>query len=92
MFLNFQFALLCWQVQTKRSCLFSFFTDIRLDDAPYIEATSLDSTIHLAAIQIALDALQASGDQEALPSLDELSPSAVFFLAYGQVRKSSTEQ
>jgi hypothetical protein len=73
-------------MNSRRSCLSSFFTNIRLDDEPYIKRTSLDTTIHLAGIQIALEALRThelSDSFQSLPGID-YSPDAIFFLAYGQ--------
>lgn len=67
-------------------CLSSFFTSIRLDDAPYIERTSLDSLLHLGGIQVALDAFQSLDlTFPSLPSLQEFNSNAIFFIAYGQV-------
>ncbi|ODM93644.1 Endothelin-converting enzyme 1 [Orchesella cincta] len=74
-------------IDQRRTCLVSFFVNIRLDDADYIERTSLDSTMHLAGIQIALDAL-VNHDLGTiflgLPALENLPPNALFFLSYVQ--------
>jgi predicted metalloendopeptidase len=80
-------------INSRRKCLSSFFTNIRLDDEPYIERTSLDSTMHLAGIQIALGAISNHplyGEFLALPDLNQYSPTAQFFIAYGQSQCSSS--
>ena len=80
------------QVEAKRRCLASFFTQIKLDDELYIERTSLDSTIHLGGIQLAFDTLKERASQDLLaylPSLQKLNPLAVFFVSYVQSQCSA---
>jgi predicted metalloendopeptidase len=74
-------------IEQKRSCLASFFTKIHLDDEAYIQRTSLDTTLHLAGIEIALGAMGNSISTE-LPSLP-YGRNEIFFLAYGQSQCSS---
>lgn len=74
-------------MDSRRSCLSNFFINIRLDDEDYIERTALDSTLHLAGIQIALESLKTlenSDSFNSLPGIDR-PPEALFFLSYGQV-------
>ncbi|CAL8074169.1 unnamed protein product [Orchesella dallaii] len=74
-------------IDQKRTCLVSFFVNIRLDDTDYIERTSLDTTMHLAGIQIALDALlnhDLGTIFLGLPALENFPPNALFFLSYIQ--------
>lgn len=74
-------------MESRRSCLSSFFVNIRLDDEQYVDRTSLDTTLHAAGIQIALEALRTlefADSFQSLPGIDR-PPEALFFLAYGQV-------
>ncbi len=73
-------------MESKRVCLSSFFTQIRLDDEPYIVKTSLHTTLHLAGIQIAFDALKSLDlPFSPLPSLQAYGRNGIFFIAYAQV-------
>jgi len=75
------------QIESKRVCLSTFFTSIRLlDDEAYIERASLNSLLHLGGIQIGFDAFRALGlPSSALPSLSDFSLNGLYFIAYGQV-------
>lgn len=74
-------------IDQRRTCLVSFFDNIRLDDRDYIERTSLETTIHLAGMQLALYALENHELVDTflgLPALENLPPNALFFLSYVQ--------
>lgn len=76
-------------INQRRTCLVSFFVNIRLDNRDYIERTSLDTTIHLAGMQVALDALvnhELTDTFLGLPGLENLPPGALFFLSYVEVK------
>lgn len=79
-------------IDQRRTCLVSFFVNIKLDDKEYVERTSLDTTIHLAGIQVALEALEnhdLASTFLGLPALENLPPNALFFLSYVQSQCSA---
>lgn len=75
------------QIKQRQTCLVSYFDNIKLDDRDYLNRTSLDTTIHLAGLQVALNALENHELVDTflgLPSLENLPPNTLFFLSYVQ--------